>query len=68
MNTGLIAAVDLLLLVAIGVQVYFLRGLAKAGVKVSKMTKVVSYGNIVLLAALMIGLTALAVGQGLPTG
>ena len=45
-----------LLVVAIGVQFYYLRGLAKAGVEVTRATKVVSYLNIGLLTLIALGL------------
>jgi len=58
--TALIAVVAVLLGVAIAVQVYYMRGLSKAGVEVTRATKVVSYANISMLVLLLVGLLALA--------
>jgi hypothetical protein len=55
-QSALLAAAVVLLLVAIGVHVVYLRGLAKAGVEVSRATKVVSYVNIGLLMLIVLGL------------
>jgi len=59
-TAALLTAVAVLLAVAIAVQVYYLRGFAKAGVEVTRATKVVSYVNIGLLSLLVAGLMALA--------
>ncbi|HSK48045.1 MAG TPA: hypothetical protein VLA05_08610 [Coriobacteriia bacterium] len=58
MTTALLIAAIALVLVAFGVQLYYLRGLQKAGVEVSSATKVVSYINMSLLALVALGLTA----------
>jgi len=62
----LTAVVALLLAVAIGVQVWYLRALTKAGVEINRSTKVISYLNIGLLASLLILLLTLAFMGRLP--
>jgi len=64
MTTALLIAAIALVLVAIGVQLYYLRGLQKAGVEVGTATKVVSYVNIGLLLAVVAGLAAFALNAG----
>jgi len=69
MLLGLSILVVALLGVAIGVQVYYVRGLEKAGVEVTRATKVVVYTNIGLLAIVALGLLAFGIiGQLTLTG
>lgn len=50
-----------LLGVAIAVQLSYVRGIQRAGVEVTRATKVVSYANIAMLALLALGLLVYAV-------
>ena len=61
MSAWLTILVIALLLAAIGVQVYYVRGLSKAGVEVTTTTKVVVYLNIGLLTLVVLGVLAYAI-------
>ena len=61
MTLGLSILVVGLVLVAIGVQVYYVRGLEKAGVEVSAATKWISYINITLLSIVALGVLVFGV-------
>lgn len=56
MTIALFAFAAALVLVALGIQVYYLRGLARAGVEVTPATKWVTYFNIGLLSLIALGL------------
>jgi len=62
----LVTLVALLLAAAIAIQLYYLRGLAKAGVEITRSTKVLSYFNIGLLAVLLVVLLLAAFTGRLP--
>ena len=66
MSQALIAVVALLLVAAIGIQIFYLRGFQKAGVEVTRATKVVSYANVTMLALLLLLLLGLAFSGRLP--
>jgi hypothetical protein len=64
-TVGLSIFVVALLGVAIAVQVYYVRGLRKAGVEVTTATKVVVYVNVTLLSIVALGVLVLGISQQL---
>lgn len=57
MYLALFLIADAFLLVAIIIQLGYLRSLRNAGVEATRATKIVSYANVGLLVMIMIGLT-----------
>lgn len=66
MNLALVIIVALLLVAAIAIQLFYLHGLARSGVEITRSTKVISYANIAMLVVLFVVLLAAALSGNLP--
>jgi hypothetical protein len=61
MTLGLSLLVVALIGVAIAIQVFYLRGLAKSGIEVTRAVKAICYTNIVLLSIVALGVLVFGV-------